>query len=94
MSTPTRTGGSTMRPRMTQLGFEYLPPPPRLRARYRLREGTFAEPHGNGQEAPKADFGLAPLNLVTMLRQRRFATSARDLVRQAFLREGLTLALW
>jgi hypothetical protein len=37
---------------MTQLGFEYLPPPPRLMAGYRLREGTFAEPHGNGQEAP------------------------------------------
>ncbi len=27
-------------------------PPPRVSARYRLREGTFAGPHGNGRNAP------------------------------------------
>jgi hypothetical protein len=35
-------------------GHEYLLPPPRLSARYRLREGTFAGLHCKGQDAPTA----------------------------------------
>jgi hypothetical protein len=37
---------------MAAKGHEYLLPPPRLSARYRLREGTFAGPHCKGQDAP------------------------------------------
>src|SRR6266851_914004 len=51
----TRPGGPTGWSRMTHLGHEYLLPPPRLSVWYRLGKGTFAGPHGNGQEAPIAD---------------------------------------
>jgi hypothetical protein len=36
------------------LGHEYLLPPPRLSARYRLSEGTFAGSHGKEEVAPIA----------------------------------------
>ncbi len=37
---------------MSQKGHEDLLQPPRLSARYRLGEGTFAGPNDNGRDAP------------------------------------------
>jgi hypothetical protein len=39
-------------------------PPPRLNARYRLGEGTFAGPHGNGRAAPITAVRATPIELV------------------------------
>jgi len=47
---------------MAEMGHEDAFPRPRLSARYRFSQGTFAEPRGNGRDAPKAATREVTLN--------------------------------